>query len=523
MLTTRGLILAGIMPILVPVALVAQHEQHVAAPEQGNTTQLMEGLGTHSMKVSTKVPMAQQFFDQGLRLAYAFNHEEAGRSFAAAVKLDSSCAMCNWGVAYVLGPNINLPMAPELEEPAREAAMRALSLSSSATAREKGYIRAMALRYGVPVAGSVPGASREARDSAYATAMREVAAEFPEDADAAALAAEAMMNLRPWSYWKAPNDPEPGTTEFLALLEGAMKLQPNNPGACHFYIHAVEAYHANRAVECAERLAALMPGAGHIVHMPAHIYIRVGRWEDAIAANEHAVHADEQYLSEFGNQGLYPIAYYPHNYHFLAFAATMIGREAQAVEAARLTGSRVAADVAAQVPELQFLTPYAHLVLSTFERWDDVLAEPMPAEGQVIARGLARYARGRALAAKGNRSAAQQELDSLTAALAETSAEPMRSALSIGAHILQADLAKAGGNLALAIDELKQAVAVEDGMTYMEPPYWHQPVRSMLGDALLEAGQQSEAIAAYEEDLRRFPRNVRGERGLERARKSGGG
>lgn len=508
--------------MVAPAAADAQHDQHAAATGMAKA-KVMDGLGTHSMRISTSVPMTQRFFDQGLRLAYAFNHEEARRSFEEAARLDPGCAMCYWGVAYVLGPNINLPMPQEAEAPAREAARKALELAPSVTPREQAYIRAMALRYGVPVEGASSGTTREALDSAYARAMLEAASAWPDDADAATLAAEAMMNLRPWMYWKGENDPEPGTLEMIALLERAMKQQPQNPGACHFYIHAVEAYHADRAVECAERLAALMPGAGHLVHMPGHIYIRVGRWEDAILANEHAVHADEQYMGEFGAMGFYPLAYYPHNYHFMSFAAMMLGREAQAVEAARRTAEKIPADIAAMEPALQFLTPFPHLVLSTFERWDEVLAEPLPAGRQVIGRGLARYARGRAHVAKGEKAAAQVELDSLMSAHAETDAEPMRSTLGIAVHVLMADIARSNGDLDRAIAELERAVEMEDGMSYMEPPYWHQPVRSMLGDVLHEAGRRDDAIAVYRADLRRFPRNVLSTRGLERVSAVGAG
>lgn len=507
--------LALVGALVAPSLLSAQHEQHAATPQQGGA-RLMDDLGSHSMRISTRVPMAQRFFDQGLRLAYAFNHDEARRSFEEAARLDPQCAMCQWGIAYVLGPNINLPMQPEAEEPARQAAAQALALAANATPREQAYIRAMAARYGVTAQGVMP-ASRAALDSAYVRAMLDVARQYPDDADAAALAAEAMMDLRPWEYWRGPDDPYPGTTELVALLEGALRLQPDNPGACHFYIHAVEAYHADRAVACAERLAALMPGAGHLVHMPGHIYIRVGRWEDAIRANEHAVHADEQYLNEFGAMGFYPIGYYPHNYHFLSFAAMMLGREEQAVEAARMTAAKIPPAVAAQEPSLQFLTPFPHLVLSSFERWDAVLAEPLPPADQVVGRGLAQYARGRAFAATGKAADARAALDSVRAAHTATGAEPMRTALAIATHVLASDVALLAGDTTTAIAELERAVALEDGLSYMEPPYWHHPVRVRLGEVLLASGRTREAIAAFEADLRRFPRNVWSGRGLERA------
>jgi tetratricopeptide (TPR) repeat protein len=319
--------LPAVLLATLPAALAAQetHAAHGAPPPSAarpsGPAKLLKGLGSHHHRVTTSSPLAQRFFDQGLSLAYAFNHDEAGRSFREAVRLDPQCAMCEWGAALVLGPNINAPMDTAANAAAHAGAQRALALAARATPAERAYAEALVRRY-----APVPSANRASLDSAYAAAMRAVADRFPEDADAAALYAEAQMNLSPWAYWAPDGTPLPGTADALAALDRAMRVNRNHPGACHYYIHAVEAVYPQRAVACAERLAALMPAAGHIVHMPAHIYLRVGRYGDAIRANEHAVHADESYIADQRVQGFYPIAYYPHNHHFLSFAATLAGR-----------------------------------------------------------------------------------------------------------------------------------------------------------------------------------------------------
>jgi tetratricopeptide (TPR) repeat protein len=476
---------------------------------------ILEGLGSHHHAITTSSPEAQRFFDQGLSLAYGFNHEEAKRSFLRGAELDSTCAMCWWGVALVLGPNINAAMDTSVNAEAFGAAGRAEALAPRASEAERAYIAAIRTRY----AATAP-TNRAALDSAYASAMRGVADAYPDDDDAATLFAQAQMELSPWVYWNADKSPRPGTTELLDALDRAMRRNPNNPGACHLYIHAVEAAYPNRAVACAERLAALMPAAGHVVHMPAHIYLRVGRWEDAIVANEHAVHVDETYIADRGATGFYTIAYYPHNYHFLAFAATMAGTEAKATAAARSAAAKIPADVARDAGDLQLLVAYPQVTFATFERWDSVLAQPMPRSDLRLATGLAWYARGLASLGLARPADARVALDSVTAIAGEATGYPMAPVMQIALHSLRGEAAAREGRFAPAIADLRRAAALEDELTYMEPPYWHRPVRQRLGAVLLKAGHAREAQASFNQDLERFPGNVWSVRGLEQARQA---
>ena len=312
--------LAQLIPVFAVLTLTA-------AP--ADSVPLYTDLGTLHVPITTGVPLAQQYFDQGMRLTYGFNHPEAIRSFEAALVQDPRCAMCWWGIAFALGPNINAPMDSASGERAYQASREASRLAGGTSAREQAYLRASQARYSNP-----PAAPRAALDTAYANAMVAVARAYPDDPDAATLAADALMNLSPWFYWLPDGQPRPATPEILGLLEAVIARLPNHPGACHLYIHAVEAEEPEKAVPCAERLAGLMPGAGHLVHMPAHIYIRVGRFSDAVQANQHAVHVDETFLADQRPTGIYAAGYYPHNYHFLSFAATMSGQRAIALEVA---------------------------------------------------------------------------------------------------------------------------------------------------------------------------------------------
>src|SRR5688572_9368311 len=375
---------------------------------QQGTVPLYKDLGTHTKVVSTKVPLAQQYFNQGLRLVYGFNHAEAIRSFTRATELDPACAMCWWGIAYAYGPHVNAGMDSASGVKAYEAAQKALSLSRNAPPRERAYVRAVAARY-----AAVPPANRARLDTAYANAMREVARSYPNDLDAAALYAESLMDLRPWNYWTPEGKAYPGTDEIVRQLESVIGRNPEHPGACHYYIHAVEAVNPELAVPCAERLARLMPGVGHMVHMPAHIYVRVGRYKDAAASNVHAIHMDETVIEGLPQPTVYSLAYYPHNIHFLAFVSTMAGKSAQAIEAAKTLKSKVNLDVAKSVGMLQEMVPYHVLTLTTFGRWDDVLAEPLPPADLRFPTAMAHYARGVAYAAKGDFASARVELDTV--------------------------------------------------------------------------------------------------------------
>jgi tetratricopeptide (TPR) repeat protein len=473
-----------------------------AARAKSDSVPLYTDLGSYHRSVTTSVPDAQRYFDQGLRLVFGFNHAEAIRAFTEAARLDPTCAMCFWGIAYAHGPHVNAGMDSASGVAAYAAAQKAQSLARRASAVERGYIGAVAKRY-----ARVPPANRAGLDSAYATAMCEVSGRYADDLDAAALCAEAMMDLRPWNYWKQPSgEAYPGTLEIVAKLEGVVQRNPDHPGACHYYIHAVEAVQPGKAVACAERLARLMPGVGHMVHMPAHIYIRVGRYNEAVASNVHAVHTDEVYIEGQHPQGVYPIGYYPHNLHFLSFAATMAGRSAVAIDAARSLEGKANLDAARVVPMVQSFVPFLDLTLVTFGRWDDVLAHPLPPADLKYASTMAHYARGVAFAATGKPADAGRELDAVkqAAAAAGPADKPV---LDIAMHALMGEMAQRGGRLDEAAAHFKAAMGIEDAMLYFEPPTWYYPIRHSLGAVLLQAGRPAEAEAAYREDLKRFPEN----------------
>ena len=489
-----------LVPVLLSMTAAASPTTAESGPEPG-AVPLYDNLGDHHHAITTKVPKAQQYFDQGLRLVYAFNHAEAIRAFQEAARLDPDCAMCYWGIALAYGPNINAPMDAESGKQAYAALQQALALTPKASERERAYIQALTHRY-----APEPPADRAKLDAAYARAMKAVAAQYPDDLDAATLYGEALMDLQPWDYWTRDGEPYPETTEILAQLERVLEENPKHPGACHYYIHTVEAAHPELAIPCADRLAKLMPGAGHLVHMPAHIYIRVGRWDDAIESNVHAVHADETYIADQRPGGIYPLAYYPHNYHFLSFAATMAGRSAEAIEAARAVVNQIPVEVARQVPELQPLAAYLHLTLVSFGRWDEVLAEPLPPPELQLTTGLVQYARGVALAAKGKGVEAEAALDAVRGAAA-AGAGVHKTVLEIAAHALAGEIATRQGQLDTAISHFQAAKALEDGLRYMEPPHWYYPIRHSLGAVLLKAGRAAEAEAVYREDLKRFPAN----------------
>jgi len=491
-------------PLLLPAVL--------ATTPQPDSVPLYTDLGAHHMAISTQVPAAQRYFDQGMRLVYGFNHAEAIRAFEEAARLDPDCAICHWGSALAYGPNINAPMDSAGGAAAWAHLQVAVALRDKASPRERALIEALTTRYASP-----PPADRGALDSAYATAMAEVAARYPEDLDIATLYAEALMDLRPWAYWTKEGEPYPGTATILAQLERVMAADPDHPGACHYYIHAVEAVAPEKAVQCAERLASLMPGAGHIVHMPAHIYIRVGRYNDAIESNIHATHADETYIAGEKPSGMYPMGYYPHNYHFLAMAAMMAGRSAQAIEAARNLRERVPVDIARAVPPLEVAIPYAHQMLATFGMWDEVLREPVPPADLRLAFGLAQYTRGVAFAAKKDWANAAAALDTVTA-IAHGTTPADRTAMSAGAgenkiimdiamHALEAEIAYQRGDFASAVAHFTVAAELEDSFNYVEPPQWAVPIRRSLGAALLKAGRAADAERVYMEDLQRFPEN----------------
>ena len=473
------------------------------ASSPADTVLLFDDLGEHHYEISTTNPLAQQYFDQGLRLMWGFNHAEAILAYDQAAKIDPQCAICYWGIAFSYGPNINAPMDSASGVAAWNALQEAIERKPHANEREAAFIDALSARY-----AAVPPVQRAALDSAYSRAMNEVADRFPDDLEAAVLAADAIMNLSPWNYWTPDGQPRPETGRLVNLLENMIAENPNHPGACHLYIHAVEAAEPEKAVPCAERLAGLMPGAGHIVHMPAHIYIRVGRYNDAIESNIHAVHTDENYIMDVGPSGIYPAFYYPHNYHFLAFASTFAGRGDLAVETARKSAERMGLELPRMFgPEASRMLAHPHLTLAAFGRWEDVLAEPQPPSDIRFAAGLVHYTRGVAHAALEHFEEAAAELDSVRQIASEHTEEWPSVVMQIATHALMGDIAYRQGQFGDAVQHYQVAAELQDGLRYTEPAYWNKPIRHDLGAALLAAGQAAEAERAYREDLEKFPDN----------------
>jgi tetratricopeptide (TPR) repeat protein len=462
--------------------------------------------------VGARHSKAQAYFNQGLRLLYAFNHEDAIRSFNEAIRLSPDCAICYWGVAYALGPHINAGMDSATGVVAYQMTNKAVGLMMTALPVEAALIDALRYRY-VPV----PAADRKRLDQQYANAMARASHRFPDDPDVSTLYAEALMDQQPWNYWdRATGEPYDIAVTAQPLLERVIKKYPDHPGACHLYIHLMEAVAPEKAVPCAERLASLMPGAGHIVHMPAHIYIRVGRYADAITANEHAVHQDEVYIEgqhPFGF-GVYKVAYVPHNMHFLALAATLAGRSAQAIEAAQRTAAMTSVDVVKRMPPAEPYLHYRFLTLVTFGRWDDVLALPRPPADLPYSHAMAQYARGVAFAAKGDFAQAQAALDTLkqigTGGMAPYSSAGWTTPatnIEIAQHALIGEIAARSGKFDDAVAHFTAAMKIEDQQLYTEPPDWYYPIRHSLGAALLKAGKPADAEQRYREDLKRFPEN----------------
>ena len=481
----------------------ATHKHSDPGAKHSNDIPLLTGLGDWHRAVTTKSEQAQQYFDQGLRLSYGFNFDESARSFERAIALDPSCAMCYWGLAHAIGPNINAPLDPGIEPKALAAIKQAQKLAADVTPVERALIDAMAVRFGEPA-----GAARAKRDSAYANAMRSVARRFPEDIDAQVLFADAMMNLRPWSYWTREGNAQPGTEELVGALTRALQQQPEHAGACHFYIHAVEASATpERAVPCAERLGRLMPGAGHIVHMPAHVFLRVGRYEDAARTNIAAVEADNRYFEKREVAGAYPMFYAPHNLHFLWSAYQFSGQRAKALGAARALNQRVAIDAAKQIPSLQVFLPSVILTHARFRDWNAVLAEPAPDRDLRFYRGMWHYARGLARAGKGEVTLARTELDSVRAIATQLKDDviivlnPGNKVLRLASEILAGEIASKQKRYDQAITHFENAVRIEDSLTFDEPPAWYHPARQFLGETLLDAGRPIEAEKAFRDDL----------------------
>lgn len=522
--------------VLLPAALLSaalfagcqkHHGEHGAEPglssrtKDGRLAPELRNLGRYRRPVTTASAEAQKFFDQGLILTYGFNHAEAVRSFREAQRLDPKCAMAYWGEALALAPNINDPaIGPDREKQGYQASQSALKWKEGAKPVEAALIDAMARRY-----DGTEKADRDGLNRAYAEAMKGVYAAHPDDPDVAVLYADAVMNTMPWDYWSRDGKPRPGIPAIVDALQTVLARTPDHPGANHIFIHAVEASpDPDRAVPSADRLGGLVPGAGHLVHMPAHIYIRVGRYGDAVDSNLRAIDADEDYLTQCRSQGIYPAAYYPHNIHFLFAALSMAGRSRDAMDAARKVASKHSHDDLAQ-PGFGF----AHLLKATpllamvrFGRWDEALAEPDPGTSMRFMQVVRHYARGLAYLRRNDRAAAQNELAGLRKAasdpaLAELKIFEMNDLASISRipqSLLEAELAASRGDNAAAVRLAKQAVEADDNLRYSEPPDWPIPPRQTLGAILLEAGRAPEAEQVFRADLERHRDNGWSLRGL---------
>jgi tetratricopeptide (TPR) repeat protein len=473
--------------------------------------QLFAELGGQHRTISSKVPLAQRYFDQGLNLAYAFNHDEAVRSFAEAARRDPSCAICYWGIAYASGPHINNPTmdAPHIKT-AWDAVGKARGLAAKASPVERDLIEAQASRY-----SSDPKADRAPLEKAYADAMREAWKRHPGDSDVGMMFAEAAMDQHPWDLWTPDGKPQSWTDEIVSTLEAVLRLNPNHPGANHLYIHAVEASpQPERAVPSADRLAAgLVPGAGHLVHMPGHIYQRVGRYEDAAEANRKAIAVDDKYVGKVPQQGFY-LMYKAHNHQFLAFSAMAEGHSEEAIRAAQGMVAQFPPEMVKEMAAFMdggFSLP--EFVLVRFGKWDEILKRPAPDPVLKASTGIWHWARGQALAATGKLALADAELAAVAtsaASLEEQAPVGFNSAktfLGIASDMLAAELAAKRGQAEVAIRRLEAAVAGEDSMRYNEPADWPLPIRHYLGTALLAAGRAQQAEAVYREDLRRSPEN----------------
>ena len=498
--------------------------QNHSMPTSDRPVTLMSGLGNLHHTVSTSNPDAQKFFDQGLRLIYAFNHDEAARSFRHAAELDPKLAIAWWGVAEAVGPNYNDPASDDRFKQAHDAIQKAVDLSANASPVEKAYIEAMAKRF-----PPEPNPDRRKSAEEYHDAMREVAKKYPDDLDAATLFAESGMNLHPWGLWHVDGTPEVGTEEIIATLESVIRRDPNHLGAVHYYIHATEASpNPERALAGANRLASLAPGAGHIVHMPAHVYIRTGDYEAAVKTNEEAAAVDRAYIKASGAQGIYPMMYYSHNLHFIAMCSAMNGNYAEAKENADMLAAHVGPAVKEMPPLEGFMTiPMA--VNIRFHRWNDILQMPQPDPAMKTTTVFWHFGRGMALAATGKVTEAEVEYKIVAGAEAATPPDVIfampinnkaKDIMRIAENVLGAKIAIAKKDNSGAITMLRQAVAIQDTLKYGEPPDWFFPVRESLGAALLINGNAAEAEKVFRDDLDRNPRNPRSLFGLQQALKA---
>ncbi|MDZ7757159.1 hypothetical protein [Rhodohalobacter sp.] len=485
---------------------------------------LFENMGDYSLKISTGVEMAQKYFDQGLRLTYGFNHAEAHRSFKEAARQDSTSAMAYWGQAYALGPNINDPLPDDArKKSAYKAIQKSLELQHGATEKEKDLINALSVRYGVskdptkPIMHSYNAGEKtdlNLLNEAYAQAMQTLAIKYPRDADIQTFYAASIMNMMPWNYWDNQGNANPGIENAQKALEKAIEINPRHPGAHHYYIHMMEKPKPELAIPSAEVLAGLMPAAGHIVHMPSHVFIRVGRYKDAAMTNIKAIYADEEYISQCYAQGMYPLGYYPHNIHFLWSSSSLMGNSATALAAASKTAQKVSPSSMETLPFLQDFYSTPMLSYVRFGKWKDILTVPDLAPYKHISL-IRHYARGIAFVRMGNLKEAQEELDAIETMMNDPSLESLMGSFTnssasiakVAYRVVAGELMAARGDYDAAIEHLEKGVENEDALNYSEPAAWHIPVRQTLGAILLKADMPSEAETVYRQDLQKVPLN----------------
>lgn len=511
-----------ILILLLSTTAFSQHGQHAARDNQ--RAQLFTGLSDLHHPISTKNPEAQKFFDQGMALLFGFNHDEAANSFRRAAELDPKLAIAHWGIALVNGGNYNLGPLPEREKLAYAEVQKALSLIANASEHERDYINALAKRYSPDA-----NADYQKLAVAYKNAMGELMKKYPDDLDAATLYAESMMNLRPWKLYTKEGKPEEGTEEIVAVLESVLKRNPNHIGANHYYIHAVEASTTpERALASAFRLKTLAPAAGHLVHMPAHIHMRVGDYENAAAANAQGADADRAYIQATGAQGIYTMMYYNHNLHFLAIARAFEGNYAEAKRAA----AEVVKNASPHVKEMAMLdafTPTSIFVAVRFQKWDEVLAMAEPdAKLMPHTNGVWHFARGMAHTAKGDIGKAEAELKTLRekskaiAADASLGMNNIKPVLAVADNMLAGKIAQAKKDHKAAIEFYRQGIVAEDALNYNEPADWYIPVRESLGSLLMKMGDYAEAERVFRADLEKNPRSGRSLYGLTESLKAQG-
>lgn len=513
-----------LLALLTPI-VGAQHEHAAAAPKK--PAQLLPGVGGVEHPIRTSSPEAQRFFNQGIALIYGFNHEEAARSFERAAELDPASPMPHWGVALALGPNINRDVDPEREKAAFKEAQKALALAAQAPPAERDYAQALARRY-----SDDPKADLKKLAEDYASAMRELSRRYPDDLDAAVLFAESMMDLRPWQLWTPDGKPAEGTEEIVATLERVLRRDPSHIGANHYYIHAVEASkRPERALASADRLGKLAPGAGHLVHMPGHIYLQLGDYDAVAKTNQAAADADVRYMKATGNTtGIYPVMYYSHNLQFLMAARAQQGQYAEALRFARQVASTVG-PMAKEMSMLEADLAGPLFVMLRFHRWDEILAQPAPPPGQRLLNALWHFARANSFAGKGQPDQAGAERELYLKDMAQVPPDlpwgvnPVGRVAKVPEFESAARLAEARGDRDAAIQFWRQGIDAQDVAGYDEPPVWYYPLRESLGGSLLRAGRDAEAESVFREDLDRNPRNPRSLFGLmtalERQQKSG--